>query len=108
MARRGADVGRDDLLNKNKKSAREEVLPSPKGIQKVQGLMINKEAKVKVVGGAVPNEVESCFGAAEKANMDKEFEALLKRAEAEAIKQDEMLEEEFAQDMEKKCERGTI
>ena len=100
VAMREADVGQDDLLNKNKKPAREEVLPSPKEIKKVPGLVTIKESKLEVVGGAAPSELESSFGATEKANIEKEIEALMKRADAKAIKQDEMLEEEIAQDME--------
>ena len=68
---READVGEDGLLNKNKKPAREKVLTSPKEIQKVPGLVTNEESKVKVVGGAVPSELESRFGATEEADIEK-------------------------------------
>ena len=98
---READVRKDNLLNKNKKPAREKMLSSPKEIQKVSGLVTNEESKVEVVGGAVPSELESSFGATEKADIEKELKALMKRADAEAIKQDEMSEEETVQDLEK-------
>ena len=56
----------------------------------------------------MPSELGSSFGATEKAKIEKEIEVLMKRADAEAIKHDEMLEEEITQDMEKRFERGTI
>ena len=77
------------------------MLPSSKEIKKVPGLATNEESEVEVVRGAVPSELESSFGATEKADIEKEIEALMMRADVEAIKHDEMLEEEIAQDMEK-------
>ena len=52
--------------------------------------------------------MESSFGATEEVDIEKEIKALMKRADAEAIKQDEMSEEEIVQDLEKRFERGTI
>ena len=73
MARREADIGQDDLLNKNNNPAREEVLPSSKETKKVPGLATTEEFEVEVVGGAVPSELESSFGATdtEKADIEK-------------------------------------
>ena len=101
MTRREADVGQDNLLNKNIKHTREEVPPFSKEIKKVPGLATNKESEVEVVGGAVPSKLESSFGATEKADIEKEIKTLMMRADVEAIKHDDMLEEEIAQDMEK-------
>ena len=63
VARREVDVGQDDLLNKNNKPAREEVLPSSKEFKKVPGLVTNEESEVEAVGVAVSSELGSSFGA---------------------------------------------
>ena len=95
------DVGLNHLPLKNKKSTCERVLPSAQKIQKVPGLMTNEESKVGVVGESESSESESSLGATDKVEIEKELKALMDIAAAEAIKQDEMLEEEMVRDLEK-------
>ena len=85
---------------KNNNPAREKLLPSAQKVQKGSEFEKNKESKVKVVEESKLSELKSSFWATAKADVEKEFEALMKRADDEAIKQDEMLEKEMVQDLE--------
>ena len=83
------------------------MLPSAQKIQKGSEFEKNEESKVEVVEESKSSELESSFWATVKADIEKEFKALMKRADDEAIKQDEMLERDGSRSG-KIFGRGTI
>ena len=70
--------------------------------------MTNEESKVEVVGEYESSVSESSLGATEKVEIEKELEALMERANDQAIELDKTLEEGVVQDPEKNWKRTEL